>query len=88
MQLETPAEEYAAGLEAIGSFDFRDRLGEIAAPTLVIAGAEDSATTPADAAFIAERIPGARLLVVEGAAHLANVERPDAFTAALLAHLG
>ncbi len=88
MQLETPAEDYAAGLEAIGSFDFRDRLGRIGAPTLVIAGAEDTATTPADAAFIADRIPDARLVVIEGGAHLANVERPEAFTAALLDHLG
>jgi 3-oxoadipate enol-lactonase len=54
----------------------------------VIAGAEDTATTPADAAFIADRIPDARLVVIEGGAHLANVERPDAFTAALLDHLG
>jgi 3-oxoadipate enol-lactonase len=88
MQLETPAENYAAGLEAIGGFDFRDRLDRIAAPTLVIAGAEDAATPPADAAFIADRIPDARLIVIEGAAHLANVERPDEFTAALLEHLG
>jgi 3-oxoadipate enol-lactonase len=87
MQLATPPEDYALGLEAIGGFDFRDRLGEIAAPTLVIAGAEDCATTPADARFIAERIPDARLLVIEGAAHLANVERPDEFTAAVLEHL-
>jgi 3-oxoadipate enol-lactonase len=87
MQLETPAEDYAAGLEAIGSFDFRDQLGRIAAATLVVAGAEDAATTPADAAFIADRIPDARLVVIEGAAHLANVERADAFTAALLEHL-
>ena len=88
MQLETPAEDYAAGLEAIGGFDFRDRLGDITAPTLVVAGSEDVATTPTDAAFVAERIPGARLLVIEGAAHLANVEQADVFTAALLEHLG
>jgi 3-oxoadipate enol-lactonase len=87
MQLETPAEDYARGLEAIGGFDFRDRLGEIRARTLVIAGAEDVATSPEDAALIAERIPGARLVVLDGAAHLANVEQPAAFTAAVLDHL-
>jgi 3-oxoadipate enol-lactonase len=87
MQLETPREDYALGLEAIGEFDFRDQLGQIRAPTLVIAGAEDCATTPADATFIARRIPGARLLVLEGAAHLANVEQADAFTAAIQEHL-
>ncbi len=87
MQLETPQQEYALGLEAIGRFDFRDRLHEIKAPTLVIAGAQDSATTPADAAFIAQRIPGARLLVLENAAHLANVEQAPAFTKAVMEHL-
>jgi 3-oxoadipate enol-lactonase len=88
MQLRTPPEDYALGLEAIGGFDLRSRLGEIGAPTLVVAGAEDTATSPADAAFLAERIPGARLVVLPAAAHLANVEQAAAFNAALLEHLG
>ena len=87
MQLEFPPENYALGLEAIGAFDVRHRLGSIRAPTVVVAGAEDSATPPADAAFIASRIPHARLVVLEGAAHLANVERPDAFTSVVVEHL-
>jgi 3-oxoadipate enol-lactonase len=87
MQLRTPPEHYALGLEAIGAFDFRNRLEEIAAPTLVIAGAEDTATPRADADVLAERIPGARLVVLPSAAHLANVEQPDAFNDAVLAHL-
>jgi 3-oxoadipate enol-lactonase len=88
MQLETPREDYAMGLEAIGEFDFRDQLRRIDVPTLVIAGAEDSATSPAEAAFLARGIPGARLVVLDGAAHLANVEQACAFTAALVDHLG
>jgi 3-oxoadipate enol-lactonase len=87
MQLGVAPEDYALGLEAIGSFDLREQLGEIRAPALVIAGAEDSATTPADAAFIAARIPRAALLVLEDAAHLANVEQADAFTEAAMEHL-
>jgi len=87
MQLSVAPGDYALGLEAIGSFDFRDRLAEIGAATLVIAGADDTATTPADAAFIADRIPEARLVVLAGAAHLANVEQPEAFTRAVLEHL-
>ena len=87
MQLAMPAEDYARGLEAIGVFDFRDDLAQIAAPTLVIAGAEDPATTLVDARFLAERIPGARLAVIPRAAHLANVERPERFNAELLHHL-
>jgi 3-oxoadipate enol-lactonase len=88
MQLDTPPGDYACGLEAIGGFDVRDRLGSISAPTLVVAGAEDVATTPADAAFLAEGIPNARLVVLAESAHLPNVEQPAAFNAALLEHLG
>lgn len=87
MQLRQLPARYAQGLEAIGAFDFRARLGQIQAPTLVVAGAEDPATTPADAAVLARHIPRSRLVVLDGAAHLANVERPDAFNAELVRHL-
>lgn len=88
MQLHYEPEAYARGLEAIGRFDFRNQLGEIQVPTLVIAGSEDVATTPADAAALAHGIPRAWLVVLAGAAHLANVEQPEAFNAAVLEHLG
>ena len=87
MQMAFAPEDYALGLEAIGGFDFRERLGEIQAPTLVIAGAEDTATTPEDAAALAAGIPDSRLVVVDHAAHLANVQAPRAFTLAVLEHL-
>jgi 3-oxoadipate enol-lactonase len=87
MQLAVDPEDYALGLEAIGGFDFRGRLGEIRARTLVIAGARDTATTPADARAIADGIPDARLVVLDDAAHLANVEARQAFTLAVLEHL-
>jgi pimeloyl-ACP methyl ester carboxylesterase len=53
----------------------------------VIAGANDTATPPADAAFIAERIPNARLRILAGARHLANVCRPAEFNSDLVEHL-
>ena len=56
-------------------------------PTLVIAGSEDPAAPPPHAALLATRIRGARLTVLRGAAHLANVQAPGPVTAALLAHL-
>jgi pimeloyl-ACP methyl ester carboxylesterase len=87
MQLAFAPEEYALGLEAIGGFDFRERLGEIQVPTLVIAGADDTATTPEDGAALVDRIPGSRLVVLDHAAHLADVEAPRAFTLAVLEHL-
>jgi 3-oxoadipate enol-lactonase len=88
MLVETPAEGYARCCEAIGAWDARDRISAIDAPVLVIAGDDDGATPVEHAELIASRISGARLVVLEGAAHLANVERADAFTAAVLEHLG
>ena len=66
--------------------DLREDLGRIVAPTLVIAGRDDPATTVTDASVIAERVAGAQLTVVD-AAHLANVERADVVTDVMTEHL-
>ncbi len=87
MLLDTPAEGYAGCCEAIRDMDLRDRLGAIRASTLVIAGADDPAAPPDQAELIRASIPGARLVVLEQAAHLANVEQPEAITQAVLEHL-
>jgi len=84
----TPAEGYAACCEAIGAFDVRDRLGEISAATVAIAGTEDPATTGEMGRFVAENIPGAQFVVVPGAAHLPNATHPDEVNTALREHLG
>jgi 3-oxoadipate enol-lactonase len=83
----TPAEGYASCCHAIETMDLRPDLGAITAPTLVLAGSADPSTPPVHAAAIAEGIPGARLRVLEGAAHLGNVEQADVYNAALVAHL-
>ncbi|TDC40585.1 3-oxoadipate enol-lactonase [Micromonospora sp. 15K316] len=82
----TPATGYAACCEAIARMDLRDDLRAITAPTLVIAGADDPATPVEHAHAIVERIPQARLAVVERAAHLANVEQPEQVSRLLLEH--
>lgn len=82
-----PREEYAAGCEAVAAWDFRDRLREIGAPTLVVGGADDPTVPPDQARDLGAAIPGARVTILDGARHLANVERPEAFNAAVLAHL-
>jgi 3-oxoadipate enol-lactonase len=79
MFLSTDRESYASCCEAIARWDLRDRLGAIEIPTLVIAAAEDPSTPPALGELIAGGIPGARFELIAGAAHLANVERPDDF---------
>ena len=79
---------YAGCCLAIADMDLRADLSSIKAPTLVISGADDPATPPEHGAAIATGIGRARQIVVEGAAHLANVSSPDEVTAALLDHLG
>jgi 2-succinyl-6-hydroxy-2,4-cyclohexadiene-1-carboxylate synthase len=63
------------------------RLHELALPTLWIAGARD-AKYVAEAELAAARAPGARLEIVDGAAHRVPWERPDAFIAVLRRFLG
>jgi 3-oxoadipate enol-lactonase len=85
--VETPREGYAASCEAIAAWDFRDGLTAIRAPTLVVAAAKDPATPPEHARLLADRIPGAKLTILPDAAHLANVEQAEAFSALVTEHL-
>ncbi len=78
---------YAGCCEAIAAMDLRPLLGAITAPTLVIAGADDPATPPWHGALIAAGIPGARLKVIRGAAHLANVSQAGEVSHAVVQHL-
>jgi 3-oxoadipate enol-lactonase len=82
-----PDDGYAACCGAIEHMDLRPLLGQVRAPTLVIVGAADPATPPEHGARIVAGIPGARMVVLDGAAHLANAEQPDAVTGLLLDHL-
>ena len=79
--LEVPVEGYAGCCDAIRDLDFTGQLGNIRAQTLVIAGEKDAGTPVAMSQVIAERIPGARLAVIPGAAHLSAVEKKDEFNA-------
>ena len=82
-----PAEGYAGACDAIQHMDLRERLPSITAPTLVIAGAEDPVTPPEHGRLIADSIPGSRFEVIDGAAHLANIEDPARVTGLLVEHI-
>jgi len=58
-------------------------LPHIKAPTLVVVGEKDTATPPAMAERLAASIPGAELAVIKAAAHLPNIEQPEAFNATI-----
>lgn len=77
---------YIAACEALAAFDIRDHLGRIGVPTLVLVGAEDKVTGPAEARTLVAGIPDARLALVPGASHLAPVEQPAAVCDLLLTH--
>lgn len=84
----TDDEGYASCCAAIAVMDLTAALPSIAAPTLVIGGAQDTSTPPeVHARRIAAAIPGARLEVLDPGAHLINVERAADVTELLLEHL-
>ncbi|MET9355951.1 3-oxoadipate enol-lactonase [Streptomyces sp. NPDC006617] len=85
-QREADPGAYAACCDALAAFDLRERVGEISAPTLLVAGREDPATPPAHLREIADAVPGATLTEIPGASHLAPAERPEAVLTALRAH--
>jgi len=86
MLTATAPEGYAGCGEAIAALDLRPLLPSVLAPTLVLSGAEDVAAPPSIGAHTARSIPGARLRVIQGAAHFAHYERPGPVTDALLTH--
>jgi 3-oxoadipate enol-lactonase len=84
---ETPPEGYAGCCEAIRDADLWDRLDDVRATTLVIAGADDPAAPPENGKLIRDSIPDAQLVIVSQARHLTNVEQPEEVTRAVMAHL-
>jgi 3-oxoadipate enol-lactonase len=77
----TDAVGYVGCCEAVGKVDTTARLGQIAVPTLVIAGELDQGTPVAMAQALADGIPGATLEVLQDASHLSAAEQPEAFAA-------
>lgn len=82
-----PDATYRVAIAALTTFDRRAALAEIRVPTLVLAGERDRNAPPAMMERMAARIPGARYVCLAQAGHLANVEQPAAFDAALDAFL-
>jgi 3-oxoadipate enol-lactonase len=83
----TPAQGYCGCCAAIRDMDQRESIRGIANPVLLISGEHDPATTPAMMRLMKERIPGATWLSLN-AAHISNVEQPEAFTKAMVEFLG
>ncbi|KAK1448663.1 hypothetical protein CMEL01_07978 [Colletotrichum melonis] len=68
-------------------FDYTEQLSKITAKTLVVVGGKDWICPPENSKLIAERIPGARLLLVEGANHGVHAEKPEVVLGEIRKHL-
>lgn len=73
-------------IDCLVGHDVRNRLADIDLPTLVLVGSLDTETPPTYAADIAERVPAARLVEIEGAGHLLAAEAPDVVNELLRDH--
>lgn len=77
-------EGYAGCTAAILNFDWRPRLGEIAAPTLVLCGTDDQGSDASDNEQVARQVKQGKYVGIEGARHLANVESPKLFNTCVI----
>jgi pimeloyl-ACP methyl ester carboxylesterase len=74
---------FMQALESILEYDVRERLPEIACPTLIVWGDGDRLINVRDAEVFAELIPDSRKVTFEDTGHMAMLERPAAFNALL-----
>jgi 3-oxoadipate enol-lactonase / 4-carboxymuconolactone decarboxylase len=84
----TDAESYAQCCEALAVMDLRADLHRIAAPTLVVAAAEDTAIPPVNSYTLHEAISGSRIELIAGAAHIPTLDQPAILVSLLLEHFG
>ena len=85
MMLKTKPEGAAAALRGMAERDdLTSMLAKISVPTLILVGAEDAITPVADSEKMNQAIAGSRLVVLENAGHVSNLERTDQFNDALL----
>ena len=83
---QTEADGYIQVCGALADFDVRDRLAEIGAPVLAVAGSHDVTTPPESLRAIADGVRHGRFVELAGVAHLAPAEAPDAVSALLRQH--
>ena len=85
--LSTDPRGYAGCCAVLRDADLGPDVRDIEVPSLILGGAEDLATPPAESRWLHEHIPGSELVLIEGAAHISNLERPEVFGDALERHL-
>jgi pimeloyl-ACP methyl ester carboxylesterase len=84
MCIENYRKPYGSGQPVVLDPPAAGRLGEIKVPVLVLVGEYDTSGAHAMADAYASGIPGARKVVIEGTAHVPNMERPEEFNRLVL----
>jgi 3-oxoadipate enol-lactonase len=84
----TPVPGYLGCCHALAGIDFTGSLDRIRCPVLVMVGENDAVTPASMAREIQAAIPDAQLAIVADAAHLSNIEQPEAFHQVLAGFLG
>lgn len=79
---------YFGQLQGIFAWEAYSRIAQITAPTLIVHGETDRLIPPANAQLIAERIPGAKLVMIPNAGHIFDTDQPEASHHAILSFLG
>lgn len=82
------ARGFMPAMDALLSYDFRDRISEIACPTLVVWGREDMLVPVRDAEEYERLVPHSRKIVMDDTGHVPMIERPLTFNRHLLDFLG
>lgn len=78
---------YAGCSAALRDADLRGTLQTITSPTLLVGGSEDISTPPETMRALHRAVPGSRLAMIDGAAHLSNIDQPERFNEAVVAVL-
>jgi len=81
------ADGFKSQIDAIASFDARDKIGAIKAKTLVLEGKDDMLITPQEAGMLAKNIPGSIFQLLDGVGHSIHIENPKLFIGAVLGFL-
>jgi 3-oxoadipate enol-lactonase len=88
MILGNSPDGYIACCRALQGLDYLRHLGNVSVPSLYIGGAQDMGAAPAVMQAMADATPGARYVEIPDAAHVANINAPEAFNAAIAEFLG
>jgi pimeloyl-ACP methyl ester carboxylesterase len=82
-----PPEIYRKAVRLLTTFDRRAQLADIRVPTLLVAGSDDRVAPAAVMERMAQKIPGAEHVLLEGCGHLGPMDQPDPFNEALAGFL-